>query len=212
MNYGFFADRSVHIAVVDPSVGSDRRPILVAADRHYFIGPDNGIFSYIYSAAREFLQVIHITDDHYFLKPKSPTFQGRDIFAPVAAWVAGGKDILNFGSVISDYVNMPLPVPEVSGAKIRGEIIAIDRFGNAMSNIRESDLERLVADKPERLTKVLLHGVDVPMKEFYAEASDKALCAVMNSSGYLEFFVNRGSASSAFSISIGDRVEITLSA
>ncbi len=208
MNYKFFPERTCHVVVVDPGVGSRRRPLLVVTERQYFIGPDNGVFSYIYKKEARTLQVFHITADHYFLKSKSSTFQGRDVFAPVAAWLSGGKNIQNFGEVITDYRAVELPIPVMDKTVIKGEIIHVDKFGNATTNISETEIDALTGQNPEASLKVLLSGKEVPMKMYYGEALDKELHSVINSSEYVEFFVNRGSAAALFNIAIGNPVEI----
>lgn len=210
MNYKFFPERTCHVVVVDPGVGSRRRPLLVVTERQYFIGPDNGVFSYIYKKEARTLQVLHITADHYFLKSKSSTFQGRDVFAPVAAWLSGGKNIQNFGEVITDYRAVDLPIPTLEKSVIKGEIIHVDKFGNATTNISQTEVDTLTGQNPEALLTVLLSGKEVPMKMYYGEALDKELHSVINSSEYVEFFVNRGSAAALFNIAIGNPVEIHL--
>ncbi|MBI5074249.1 MAG: SAM-dependent chlorinase/fluorinase [Nitrospirae bacterium] len=208
MNYKFFPERTCHVVVVDPGVGSRRRPLLVVTERQYFIGPDNGIFSYIYKLEARTLQVIHITADHYFLKSKSSTFQGRDVFAPVAAWLSGGKNVQNFGEVITDYLSIDLQMPTVGKGVIKGEIIHVDKFGNATTNISQTEIDALDSQNPGTSLKVFLAGKEVPMKMYYGEALDKELHSVINSSEYVEFFVNRGSAAKLFNIAIGNTVEI----
>jgi S-adenosylmethionine hydrolase len=210
MNYKFFPERTVHVVVVDPGVGSRRRPLIVVTERQYFIGPDNGVFSYIYKKEARTLQVIHITADHYFLKSKSSTFQGRDVFAPVAAWLSGGKNVQNFGEVITDYRSIDLQIPTVGKGVLKGEIIHVDKFGNATTNISQTEIDVLISQQPGASLKVLLSGNEIPMKMYYGEALDKELHSVINSSEYIEFFVNRGSAADLFTIAIGDPVEIVL--
>jgi S-adenosylmethionine hydrolase len=204
MNYRFFPAGSIHVVVVDPGVGSERRPIIVAANHHYFIGPDNGIFTGIYNAADEGIEVTHITADHYFLTSHSPTFQGRDIFAPIAAYLSRGVQVPKFGELITDYRKIDLPAPIVKpDGMLQGEVIHIDRFGNAMTNITRADLEKIGG-----ATRILLREMDAPLKRFYSDAPDGALCSLLNSSGYLEFFVFKGSAASEHQISSGDAVVI----
>lgn len=210
MNYKFFPERTAHVVVVDPGVGSRRRPLLVVTERQYFIGPDNGVFSYIYKKEARTLQVIHITAEHYFLKSKSSTFQGRDVFAPVAAWLLSGKNVQNFGEVITDYRHIDLQMPNVGRGVIQGEVIHVDKFGNATTNISQTEIDELLSQNPASSLQVLLSGKDVPMKNFYGEAMDKELHSLINSSEYIEFFVNRGSAAALFNISIGNRVEIRI--
>ena len=210
MNYNYFPERTIHVVIVDPGVGSKRRPILVVTDRHFFIGPDNGVFSVIYEKEKASLQVIHITADHHFLKEKSPTFQGRDVFAPVAARLSGGMDVRNFGQRISDYKTLDLPMPNLEKNVLNGEIIHIDTFGNAMTNIRQEEIDELMKQNPEGMMKISLAGKEVLLKEYYGQATDRTLYAVINSSEYLEFFVNCGNAAETYSILIGETVELKI--
>jgi len=212
MNYRFFPERTVHMVIVDPGVGSRRRPILVVTERHYFIGPDNGVFSSIFKAEKQAFKVIHITADHYFLKAKSSTFQGRDMFAPVASLLTLGNDCRNFGEQITDFVTLDLPMPQLRKGALKGEIIHIDKFGNAMANISQTEITDLINLRRDYTLRVYLKDRSVPLKEYYGEAKGKALHAVINSSEYLEFFVNRANAARLFKISIGDHVEMKITA
>lgn len=206
-NYKYFPEKTVHIVVVDPGVGSGRRPVIVSADGHYFVGPDNGVFSYVYRTADREPLVVHITAERFFLSSSSRTFQGRDVFAPVAARLAGGIDIAEFGSRIDDFVSFELPLPEVlSEGKLLGQVVHIDGFGNAITNVTGADLRRLLQEEGE--LEVRLHGDNIPLKAYYAEGDDRTLSALLNSSGHLEFFICRGNAAAEFSLSEGDIVEI----
>jgi len=208
MSYGSFPHNAIHVAVVDPSVGSERRPLLVVTAHHYFIGPDNGVFSRIYNSS-ERLEVIHITSDHYFLPQRSSTFHGRDVFAPVAAWMSKGIDISKFGDRVSDYVTIPVPKPIITDNNhIEGEIIHIDRFGNSITNI---DIQKILAGKRLDINpKVVIKGMEVPLKKYYSEGEDNKLYSLINSFGYLELFVNRENASTDFEITIGEKVRVIL--
>ncbi len=209
--FHFYPPKTIHIAVVDPGVGSIRRPILVATDYHYFIGPDNGVFSRIYPLA-ESLTVIHITEEHYFLPMKSSTFHGRDIFAPSAAWLSRGIDILNFGEEVHDYVT--LPVPEIASPSkniIEGEIIYTDRFGNLTTNISADKIDGLGSSNPVKQVRILVKGKEAPLKHHYAEVRDKGLYSLINSFGYLELFTNSSSAASDFGLAVADKVGIIFS-
>ena len=129
MCYDYFPPETIHLCVVDPGVGSGRRPIIVAADNHYFVGPDNGIFSAIYKTSQN-AKVVHITSEDYFLKKKGTTFHARDIFSPVAAWLSRGVAIEKFGKAIHDYMKLDLPqVRKTTEKSIEGEIIYIDIAG-----------------------------------------------------------------------------------
>ncbi|MEW6676033.1 MAG: SAM-dependent chlorinase/fluorinase [Nitrospirota bacterium] len=211
VSYEFFPNRTIHVVVVDPGVGSDRRPILVVGANYYFIGPDNGVFSYIYNIKQETLEVIHITSEHYFMPQRGPTFHGRDIFAPVAAWLSKGIDISEFGEPIADYINLYIPVPIITKENtIEGEVIFIDRFGNAITNIRTQEIGALYSINPEGSLEVLAKGKQIPLKDYYSQVEDKGLYSLINSSGYLELFVCQGNASKDFGIAVGDRVSLKL--
>jgi S-adenosyl-L-methionine hydrolase (adenosine-forming) len=209
-SYKFFPNKTIHVAVVDPGVGSMRRPILVATDYHYFIGPDNGVFSRIYPLT-ESLTVIHITAEHYFLSQKSSTFHGRDIFAPAAAWLSRGINIVNFGDPVSDYVTLPIPVP-VSPSRniIEGEIVYTDRFGNLTTNISADKIDGPGSGNTVKPLKILVKGKEAPLKHHYAEVQDKGLYSLINSFGYLELFTNGSNAASDFGLAVGEKVRIVL--
>lgn len=209
-SFTVFPAKTIHVAVVDPGVGSSRRPIIVATDHHYFVGPDNGIFSRVYLRT-ESLQVIHITGEHYFLPDRSGTFDGRDVFAPVAGWLSRGINILKFGDPITDYVTLPFPTPSMPAEHIiEGEIISIDIFGNAISNIDKQQLIHLIEKNPRGKLRVMVKGTEAPLKDSYSQAGDKNLYALINSFGYLECFTNRGNAASEFAIQVGDKVGVIL--
>jgi S-adenosylmethionine hydrolase len=211
MSFDSFPFGSVHIVVVDPGVGSVRRPILVVTDSHFFIGPDNGVFSRIYKL-HSIKTVIHMTAEHYFMPRQSSTFHGRDIFAPAAAWLSRGTEVSTFGNPITDYVIFEVPVPVMSSKNVlEGEIISVDRFGNATTNIKFSHLIDLYGGNHFDNPPVLFKGNKVPFKHYYSEAEDKKLYSLINSFGHLELFVFKASASSEFSIRPGDRVKVIMS-
>lgn len=210
MSFREFPSRTIHVVVIDPGVGSQRRPLLVAAQDHFFVGPDNGVFSVIYNES-ERLRVLHITAEHYFRPERSATFHGRDIFAPVAAWLSKGIDEANFGEEISDYVRFHVPSPsKPSETALEGEVIYIDTFGNAMTNIKGKDLESLRALKADGTMRITIKGKEIGFKEFYSQAQDRELYALIDSMGYLELFVYRGNSAKDFGIKIGDTIGIML--
>lgn len=209
VSYKFFPEHTIHVVVVDPGVGSGRRPVLVSADKQYFIGPDNGVFSYVYEYSRESLQVVHVSARRYYLLSESPTFQGRDVFAPVAAWLSRGKVISDFGDSIADYQKFEVPSPVLTASGVlTGEVIHLDRFGNAITNVRKSDIDEFCGEISLSAGKILLGGREVRLKEYYSQAEDKELYSLVNSSGYLEFFVSGGNAALEYKISIGDKIEV----
>jgi S-adenosylmethionine hydrolase len=211
MSFRSFPQKTIHVVIVDPGVGSMRRPILVVTDHHYFIGPDNGVFSQIYNLKQETLTVMHITAEHYFMSQRSTTFHGRDIFAPAAAWLSRGIDISHFGDPITDYVTLSLPVPLMPAENtIEGTVIYIDRFGNAITNINTQKIDGLYSNNPQGRLKVVVKGREAPLKNYYSQVQDNGLYSVINSFGYLELFVYRGNASSDFGIAIGNKVGVIL--
>ncbi len=206
MSFASFPHKTIHVVVVDPGVGSVRRPILVVTDYYYFIGPDNGVFSKIYNLTETFT-VIHITSEHYFMPQRSSTFHGRDIFAPAAAWLSKGIYISNFGDPITDYVNIPVPVPVMPTKNIiEGEVIYIDQFGNVITNIQAQKIDELLGSKPGGRLKVVVKGKEAPLKNYYSQAKDDGIYSLINSFGYLELFVRNDNASLNLGIAVGEKV------
>lgn len=211
MSFKSFPHKTIHVVVVDPGVGSARRPILVITDHYYFIGPDNGVFSFIYRLKNEVLSVIHITSEHYFMPNISTTFHGRDIFAPLAAWLSRGIEYSKFGIPINDYKSINVPDPIVSDKNtIEGEVIYIDYFGNITTNIKTELINEIFREKTVQKPKVFFRGREVPFKSHYEEAEDEGLYSLINSFGYLELFVKRGSASSKFGILVGEKIKFEI--
>lgn len=193
--YRYFPKGTIHVAVVDPGVGGSRRPILVTCDGHLFVGPDNGLLAPLAEQAGP-LGVRAITASRYFLQPVSATFHGRDIFAPVAGHLSLGVEPAECGEPIDDYTRLALPRASWSGpARVKGEILHVDRFGNLVTNVARADLERLAAGAPSTALLVHVAGREVPIVACYAEVPPGASGAVMGSADYLEIFVNQGDAS-----------------
>jgi hypothetical protein len=206
-SYSYFPMGTIHMGVVDPGVGGQRRPILVEAAGNYFVGPDNGIFSFIYEQGTE-LRVIHLTAREYFLKDIGATFHGRDLFAPVAAWLSKGIDPVKFGEEIRDPVKLPLADPKVMGNRaVEGRIIYIDRFGNLITNITQRHLSTLLPYPIENIHITFKEQI-LGLKRFYAEGSKSQPHAVINSCGHLEIFVYMNNAHQILKASVGDPVLI----
>ncbi|HKP87271.1 MAG TPA: SAM-dependent chlorinase/fluorinase [Blastocatellia bacterium] len=204
--YRDFPKMTLHVVVVDPGVGSSRRPIMVMTDDYNFIGPDNGVFSYIYQQERV-NRIVHFTEDHYFRSPVSNTFHGRDVFASCAGYVSKLVDWSKMGVEISDPVRFNTPTPSaVSVKQIRGSVIHVDRFGNIITNITAAELtpEMLRAGARVRIGKheaarVLTH---------FAEANPNELFAYIGSAGFLELAMPRQSAARAVEARRGIEVEV----
>ena len=212
--YGSFAADTIHLAVVDPGVGSSRRPIIVMAGNQLFVGPDNGIFSYVIdrdTSARSF-QLTHLTNTKYFRQPISNTFHGRDIFAPAAAALSLGVAPEELGEEIEDPVRLPpLAAERPPDGGLRGRIIHIDRFGNCVTNLTPHDLPPRMIEQGVRLT--IKGKVIREFRQFFAEEDRKEegrnkakLFAVWGSAGFLEIASRNRSAARLLGAKRGDSV------
>jgi len=191
-SHKFFPKGTIHLAVVDPGVGSDRRPIVIRTEDHFFVGPDNGLFWPIISAHRK-ATVIHLREKEFFLPRISPTFHGRDIFAPVAAHLSRGIDPLKMGTPITDPVLLHLPPVKQNGNILSGQIVRIDNFGNLITNIHREDLLRFsgTGKMVIQAGQLAIEG----MRETYSEATAGEALALIGSSEFLEIAINQGQAS-----------------
>jgi S-adenosylmethionine hydrolase len=204
-SYRYFPKRTVHMVVIDPGVGSGRLPIFVKTRDYYFIGPDNGVLSL--SLEEEKIEAIVYLNNHEFhLMPLSNTFHGRDIFAPVAAYLSKGISYQLFGKGIKDYKKIKLPKPKLSRRCISGEVIYTDRFGNLFTNVSQ-DLKDRIKNPIIKIKNKAIKGI----KRSYASARPNTLVSVWGSSGFLEIALNLGSAQDKLDANIGDKVEVTYS-
>ena len=209
--YSYFPKGTVHLAVIDPGVGTNRRPIIVVTEGYYFVGPDNGIFSLIYQEA-ERIRVHHITSAHYFLPNPGPTFHGRDVFAPVASWLSKGIPSGNFGDEITDYAKLNVPSPKANENSIDGNVVHIDRFGNIITNITYKEIQPLLGEGTDPgMAGVMIAGKQIKgLKKFYAEAAPGEPGAIINSSGSLEIFMFKQNARTALAVKRGEGVRLTI--
>jgi S-adenosyl-L-methionine hydrolase (adenosine-forming) len=208
--YRFFPPRTVHVVVVDPGVGSERRPIVVETENHIFVAPDNGVLSLIEARESKFV-VRNLNADRYFLQPVSHTFHGRDIFAPVAGWLSKGVAPSEFGPEISDYVRAPLPqVEQVGESNLRGVVIKVDKFGNLITNIGESDAPELFSNRAPAVSILIAGQTLTHVCRSYAEGTEDEVFAIVGSSGYLELAAKRASAAEKLAASVGSPVGIVL--
>jgi S-adenosyl-L-methionine hydrolase (adenosine-forming) len=209
-SYRFFPPRSVHVVVVDPGVGSARRPILAETDDYVFVAPDNGVLSLVEAREPRFT-VRHITAERYFLQPVSQTFHGRDIFAPVAGWLSKGVAPSEFGPEISDFARLPLPAVErLSADRLCGVVLKVDNFGNLITNLRELDVPELFAATPPHV-ELLVGGWSITrMYRSYAEGNDEEVFAIVGSSGYLEIAARQASAAQRLAAGAGAPVTVVL--
>ena len=198
----FFPKGTIYVVVVDPGVGSRRKAIAVQTATGVFVGPDNGVLSW--ALAKEKLTAIHaLENEAYFLQPVSQTFHGRDVFAPVAAHLSRGVPIQKLGPALKDFVRLEWPEPRRQRGGLEGEVVYIDRFGNAISNLETGLLRGSAGASCEVYAK--RHRF-CPLKTFYQAVTPKALVALLGSSGFLEIAANGASAQNLLGIRIGDRV------
>lgn len=205
--YAYFPPRTIHVVVVDPGVGTERRPILVSGQNQYFIAPDNGVLSGVFEKEQNFV-VRHLTSEHYFLQPVSKTFHGRDIFAPVAAWLSKNWQPASMGEDITDFKRFALPKPKEADGTLKGVILKVDSFGNLMTNFRAEDLPAGALEKGEVKLQLNAHTVTRLVPTFASGNPGEAV-AFVGSSGYLEIAVNKGSASKTLGIGRGVAVVLT---
>ena len=201
--YAYFPEDTLHVVVVDPGVGSKREILAVKAGRTLFLAPDNGVLKHIFYKHPDH-QVFRVTNSDYFLDTISPTFHGRDIFAPVAAHLSLGVSLNELGESFNDYIRGNIRKPVVENKKIIGEIVYIDRFGNAVTNIEESLVKKFNA------IEIRMKGYLINLlSRTYADVPIHAPLAVIGSSGALEISVNQGNARDVLNLRTGDRVTVT---
>ncbi len=205
--YPYFPPRTIHVVVVDPGVGTERRPLLISGQNQYFIAPDNGVLSGVYEREQNFL-VRHLTSEHYFLQPVSKTFHGRDIFAPAAGWLSKHWQPASMGEEIKDFKRFAMPKPKETEGLLKGLILKVDGFGNLITNFRAEDLPRESLKKGEVALQVGGHPVTRLVPTFASGNAGEPV-AYIGSSGYVEIAVNKGNASKALGIGRGIPVLLT---
>lgn len=219
--YRYFPKQTIHVAIVDPGVGSDRRGIVLKTPSAVFVAPDNGILSYVVDdmfsdesrslidqghglqeiVFKKGLEAAAITDPRFWRHPVSPTFHGRDIFAPVAAGLSLGISLYEFGEKISSLHLRPVPRPSLDAAgNLIGQVLHVDRFGNLITNIKSSSL-------PGKNVAVEAAGQRIQgISDYYAQR--EGIMAIVGSSSYLEISLRDGSACDFLGIGVGDEVAV----
>ena len=219
--YQSFPQKTIHLVVVDPGVGTERRPIILRTPLADFVAPDNGVLSYIiqesstqlatdndYNSLQQrelerILEAVEITRSQFWQTPVSPTFHGRDIFAPVAALLSLGFPPINFGEAITSLTMLPLSQPyRRPDGSLVGHVLHIDNFGNLITSIKSSDL----SPAKEPITIEIGDQVISELSRTYAEG--KGLLALIGGSGYLEISLRGGSASAFLDAEIGSEIKL----
>jgi S-adenosyl-L-methionine hydrolase (adenosine-forming) len=227
----YYPTNTVHLVVVDPGVGTTRRPIIAVSGKHKFVAPDNGVLSLVMDR-EEHVTVYHIDAEHYFLHPVSNTFHGRDIFAPVAGYLSKGVEPAKLGVEIEDYVRFAVPKPKASATGVTGVVLRVDKFGNLVTNITATEAPGLfaagapkqeaVAEEDAEPGEAVAAGGDAvenfrlrvgkgevrTLRKAFAEGEAGEAFAIVGSMGYLEIAANRASASQLLSAARGSEVVV----
>ncbi|NQW21927.1 MAG: SAM-dependent chlorinase/fluorinase [SAR202 cluster bacterium] len=219
INHRYFPQDAIHVAVVDPGVGTDRRPVLLSTPRGRFVAPDNGLLSGVISGYLESdptdsgpislppeLSAVHLTNPEYWRHPVSQTFHGRDVFTPVAAHLSLGVSPEDMGELIDSLVYLPIPQPVQTGGIITGRVIYQDVYGNLVTNISADIL--MVPKSADVLIKGRsIHGLQSTFNDANGTTNGK-LIALAGSHGYLEVAVSNGHAAQFLEVSAGEPVEV----
>jgi S-adenosylmethionine hydrolase len=211
--YQYFPKGTVHVVVVDPGVGSARRLLLVSADNHYFLAPDNGLLTLLIQHAG-FEAAYHIDCPRHYITPVSATFHGRDIMAPVAALLADGMAPDEVGPLLQrqELLTVHVAQPEINKDQhnIIGEVVGIDHFGNLLTNIGEKNIYGLVNAGSFSGVKVLIRNITIKgIQKAYTQEDPGSLLAIIGSRGFMEIAVNQGNGATNLNAKIGDKVVIT---
>ena len=202
----YFPAGTIHVAVVDPGVGSARQPLLIECEGNYFLGPDNGVLSLAVENIRS-AHIVHLSNPTFHLHPTSTTFHGRDIFAPAAAHLSLGIPVSAFGEPWDNIVRVSIPKVVRKEGAIEGEIIYVDQFGNLFTNIGEHDLSGQPLENIDIVIgSVWIHG----LSQIYAGAQEGQFVVVVNSWGLVEIAVYKDNAQQRTGAKIGDKIAIVL--
>lgn len=207
--YKYFPDGTIHVAVVDPGVGSDRRPLIAKSSRYFFCAPDNGLLTHVFEQEGD-VEVREIENKQYRLDGEGHTFDGRDVFAPAAAWLTKEQPFASYGRVISDAHRFPVAHPQWEQTALVGEVVYIDVFGNLITNValRHVKEVREITKRPNPLIKIAGHSID-GLVRCYGEGVCDSPRALINSDGHLEIFCKETSASALLRVSRHEPVKLS---
>ena len=201
----YFPNGTIHVVVVDPGVGSQRRAIICQTDTAYFVCPDNGVLSYVLGDNTAH-RVVSLDNTTFWLSKVSNTFHGRDIFAPAAAHLSRRISLNQFGNAVNNVVRLSIPMPQVTKTTIAGSVIWIDRFGNLITNLTSDMLESFGMNNG-----FVISAGKAELSELnsaYAESEEGECLAIIGSSGYVEISVNQGSAARILGLKRNDVIEV----
>ena len=206
--YKYFPAGTVFLVVVDPGVGSLRRPLAAEAGDYRFVAPDNGVLTAVFKETPP-RRVVELTERRYARPTVSRTFEGRDRFAPAAAWLAKGTEVRALGRGLTDFQVLQMPDPEVTPDEIHGQVLRVDRFGNLITNIDRRSFDRLV--RTGGTLQLQAGGKDVSrVVNTYAEVAEHEVAALFGSSDHLEIAANSASAAERLQVARGAAVRVRM--
>jgi S-adenosylmethionine hydrolase len=205
--FPYFPKGTIHVAVIDPGVGTERQPLLVETGKGYFIGPNNGVLALAVRNAGGVLHFRRITDKHFMLSKASNTFHGRDVFAPVAAHLARGRSAKEFGPEVGKIVVPEFAIVSERKDMLIGEVVHIDDFGNIVTNFREKEVE-LAGVKSSIMVKLRNAKLKLKFCKTYADVERREPLTIIGGHGFFEISVNQGNAAEIFRIKVGEKVTL----
>lgn len=205
--YRYFPAGTIHVAVVDPGVGTERRALLVSAAGSFFVGPDNGLFTDVLEQEAE-AKVWQINSPEYRLETIGSTFDGRDVFAPAAAWLSKGVPPTFFGPAVHDPIRRSVAIPVWHEELLVGKIVSVDRFGNLISNITARQVREFRAAMGQTVEIHVGTHVIHELVGSYNEGNRQTPSALINSSGTLEIFLQEESAAQKLQVGVGEEVRL----
>ncbi len=202
----YFPEKTIFVAVVDPTVGSSRKPIIIETKEKIFIGPDNGLLSI--AAEKIGIKSVYEISEKFLPKRETETFHGRDIFSVIAGYIAKGIKPSKLGIRIDNFVKIQEEKALIEKNKIIAKVLYIDKFGNIITNITKKDIDNIYS--ANNIYKIVFKEkvIEAPLKKYYSEVPEKSPLLVFGGTGFLEISINLGNASKSFGINIGDRIEI----
>jgi hypothetical protein len=209
--YQYFPRGTVHVAVVDPGVGSTRRPLLASSSRCYFLAPDNGLLSRVLRKERD-VAIRQVDNPAYRLEAEGATFDGRDVFAPAAGWLTRGEPVSSFGPIIGDPVMLVISEPTWEGKTLAGTVDYIDRFGNLILNITASHIREFQERTGRQAPAICVGPYTIDgLVASYRAGNRESPAALVNSCGKLEIFFYSDSAAQRLQIGLGETIRLRAS-
>lgn len=208
-SYRYFPSGTIFLVVVDPGVGSSRRGLAVDCGEFRFVAPDNGVLTAVLRESPP-RRIVELTERRYARPTVSRTFEGRDRFAPAAAWLARGIELTALGRPAADYIQLDIPVPSVSDKSVAGQVLRVDRFGNLVTNIDRTTFEKVAQAGS---IQIVVGATEVGrFVSTYADAGTEEVCALLGSTDHVEIALNAGSAAERLGLGRGVPVTITKTA